>query len=500
MDFNIPSIILLIVTYAFVFVLVLVLFRTSKSNTSLPPAPRKLPIIGNLHLLAHSAPTHQTLANLATEHGPLMHLKLGEVDAVVVSSPENAKQIFKTNDVVFASRPSLLATEINCYGNTDIAFSPYGDYWRQLRKICTLRLLTARRVQSFRPIREAEVSDLCKSVAMRENSTINLTKMVRTTNRNVMIMAAFGRKRGEAAELRDMIEEAHGFFTFFNVVDVFPTLKFLRLFSGMKRKIEEHHRRLDRITGSIIEDRRRRDGGGGDDGDFLGVLLNLQCDGSLEIPLTTDNIKAVLLDGVGIESSTTTVDWAMAEMLKNPRVLNKAQDEVRGVFDGQNYVDESRFDELNYLKLIIKESLRLHTPGPLLLPRQSRETCVIGKYQIPAKTWVLINAWAIGRDPEHWEDAETFKPERFLENSVDFNGSALEYIPFGAGRRICPGVGFGIANVELELAMLLYHFDWILPHGKEPQELDMMEGSGLSARRKYSLNVIPVVRRPLHLT
>ncbi|KAG6388196.1 hypothetical protein SASPL_153395 [Salvia splendens] len=275
-----------------------VLFRSSKSNTNLPPGPRKLPMIGNLHLLAGSTPPHQTLAHLATKHGPLMHLKLGQVDAVVVSSPETAKQIFKTNDVAFASRPSLLATEINCYGNTDIAFSPYGDYWRQLRKICKLRLLTARRVQSFRPIREAEVSDLCKLIALRENSTISLTKMVRTTNLNVMIMAAFGGKRGEVAELRDMIEEAHDFFTFFSIVDVFPSLKFLRLFSGMKRKIEEHHRRLDRITGSIIEDRRRRerDGGGGDEGDFLGVLLNLQGDGSLEIPLTTDNIKAVLLE------------------------------------------------------------------------------------------------------------------------------------------------------------------------------------------------------------
>lgn len=197
-------------------------------------------------------------------------------------------------------------------------------------------------------------------------------------------------------------------------------------------------------------------------------------------------------DGAGIESPTTTVDWAMAEMLKNPGILQKAQDEIRGVFDGKKYVDESCFDELNYLKLVVKETLRLHPPGPLLLPRESREPRVINGYQIPAKSWVLVNAWAIGRDPKYWKDAISFKPERFLEKSVDFNASSLEYIPFGAGRRICPGVGFGIANIEIELAMLLYHFDWILPH-----QLDMTELSRLSGRKKHALNAIPIIRRPL---
>ncbi|XP_057801989.1 salviol synthase-like [Salvia miltiorrhiza] len=507
MDFDTPSIPFLISIFmfvVFVFVFVSVLSKTGKRSTDLPPGPRKLPFIGNLHLLAGSAPPHHIFANLASKYGPLMHLKLGEIGAVVVSSPETAKEFLRTNDVVFASRPSLLATEINCYGNTDIAFSPYGDYWRQLRKICTLQLLTARRVQSFRPIREGEVSELCKWIALREGSTINLTEKLTTTNLNIMIMAAFGKKSGEAAKLKDIIKEAQEFLNVFNIVDVYPSFKFLRLFSRMRKKIEEHHRHLNRITESVIEERRRRrgdasEGGGGgeDEGDFLGVMLKLQGDGSLEIPLTTDNIKAVLLNGAGVESSTTTVDWAMAEMLKNPTILQKAQDEVRGVFDAKNYVNESCFHELNYLKLVIKETLRLHPPGPLLLPRQSREPCEINGYQIPAKTWVLVNAWAIGRDPKHWEDAECFKPERFLEKLVDFKANTFDYIPFGAGRRICPGIGFGIANIEIELAMLLYHFDWILPHGMEPQELDMTELSAMSGRRKCSFNVIPIIRRPL---
>ncbi|KAL1537170.1 salviol synthase-like [Salvia divinorum] len=377
MDFD--SSLILFLTFTSVLVFVFVLFRTNNLKyTNLPPGPWKLPFIGNLHLLSGSAPPHNVLSNLATKHGPLMHLKQGEISAVVVSSADTAEHFLKANDVVFASRPSLLAPEINCYGNTDIAFAPYGDYWRQLRKICSLQIFTAKRVLSFRQIREEEVSELCKSVALNAGSAINLTEKVGATNLDIM-------------RLRNS--------------SLASTLRLLRVFSGMRRKIMKHHEQLNRILDSIIEERKKAKGNDADgDRDLLDVLLRLQGDGSLQIPLTTDNIKSVLMDGAGVESSTTATDWAMAEMLKNPRVLKKAQDEVRAVFDGQNQVDESRFHELKYLKLVIKETLRLHTPGPLLLPRESREHCVIENYQIQAKTWVLVNAWAIGRDPEHWED------------------------------------------------------------------------------------------------
>lgn len=184
----------------------------------------------------------------------------------------------------------------------------------------------------------------------------------------------------------------------------------------------------------------------------------------------------------------------MAEMLNSPGVLKRAQDEVRGVFEGKEYVGEWLFHELKYLKLVIKETLRLHPPGPLLLPRESRERCEINGYEIPAKTWVLVNAWAMGRDPMYWEEPESFKPERFIEKPLDFDAAELEYIPFGAGRRICPGMRFGIANIEIQLAMLLYHFDWIRPHGIK---VDMEETSGMSGRKKLDLTLIPIIRRPL---
>ncbi|EYU20528.1 hypothetical protein MIMGU_mgv1a027005mg [Erythranthe guttata] len=233
---------------------------------------------------------------------------------------------------------------------------------------------------------------------------------------------------------------------------------------------------------------------------LVDVLLSFQHDG-LDLWLTDDTIKAVILDMLGGNGTPpTTLDWAMAEMMRNPRIMKKAQDEVRRVFDDKlGYVDESNIDELKYLKSIIKEALRLHPPVPLLLPRKCTKKCEIDGYEIPVDTKIIVNAWAISRDPKYWENPDCFEPERFLDDlvQVDYKGNHFEYIPFGAGRRICPAISLGIANVELPLAMLLYHFDWMLPHGMKHNEMDMTEEFGASAKRAKDLYVVPVIKRPL---
>lgn len=194
----------------------------------------------------------------------------------------------------------------------------------------------------------------------------------------------------------------------------------------------------------------------------------------------------------GTETSSTTLDWAMSEMMRNPRVMKVAQAEVRQVFKGKNKIQETDIQELDYLKLIIKETLRLHPPGPLLLPRESRESCEINGYEVAAKTKLIVNAWAIGRDKEHWgANAESFEPERFRGSWIDYRGSDFELIPFGAGRRACPGISFGMANIELPLAKLLYHFNWkIIADGVKPEELDMTEAFGAAVRRQNELKLI----------
>jgi cytochrome P450 len=194
----------------------------------------------------------------------------------------------------------------------------------------------------------------------------------------------------------------------------------------------------------------------------------------------------------GSDTSLAIIEWAISEMLKNPTTMIKAQQEVREHFGSKGYIDETSLQGLKYLKAVIKETLRLHPPFPLLLPRECRETCEIKGYTIHAGNKVIVNAWAIGRDPKYWSDPDKFIPERFLESSIDYKGSTIEYIPFGAGRRICPGILFGISSIELSLAQLLYNFNWQLPSGLTKENLEMSEALSSSSRRKTDLILVPV--------
>ncbi|KAK7276942.1 hypothetical protein RIF29_18091 [Crotalaria pallida] len=193
----------------------------------------------------------------------------------------------------------------------------------------------------------------------------------------------------------------------------------------------------------------------------------------------------------GSETSSTTLDWAFSEMLKNPRVLRRAQAEVRQVFGSKGYVDETTLQELKFLKAVIKETLRLHPPVPLI-PRECRETCEINGYTISVGTQVFINAWAMGRDSKYWSEADKFYPERFIDCSIDYKGSNFEFIPFGAGKRMCPGILFAVHNIELPLSQLLYYFDWEFPFGTSHENFDMTESFGTTVRRKNDLFVIPI--------
>ncbi|XP_022883281.1 cytochrome P450 CYP71D312-like [Olea europaea var. sylvestris] len=185
------------------------------------------------------------------------------------------------------------------------------------------------------------------------------------------------------------------------------------------------------------------------------------------------------------------VEWTMAAMMKHPRVMEKAQAEVRKAFKGKEKISDCDVQSLSYLKMVTKETLRLYPPGPLLGPRISREKCTNGGYDIPANTIAVINGWAIGRDTEFWDNQNVYEPERFSNISTSYTGAHFELIPFGAGRRICPGISFSTAGIELSLAYLLYHFDWKLPGKISPKEFDMTEKFGAAAGRKHNLCLIP---------
>ncbi|XP_038685609.1 premnaspirodiene oxygenase-like isoform X2 [Tripterygium wilfordii] len=439
---------------------------------------------------------HRRLHDLANKYGPLMRLQLGELSTIVVSSPEVAKEVMKTHDIAFASRPYLLAMEVLFYNISNMGFSPYGDYWRQMRKILTMELLSGRRVQALRSIREEEVSQFVKSISSNARSKINLNEMLISLTYTITTKTAFGgscEKHGAFVPLiREIVEVTSGFC----LADMFPSVKLFHLISGMRTRLEKLHHEVDKILESLIHEHRvnksRIDSAEELADDFLDVLLKLQAHGEFQFPLTANNIKALEVFMAGSETTSTASEWAMSELLKNPIVMAKAQAEVRQVFGRKGYVDEAGLEELEFLKLVIKESLRLHPPLPLLLPRECSERCHINGYDIPFKTQIIINAWSIGRDANYWIDVEKFYPERIVNSSIDYKGNNFEFIPFGSGRRMCPGMSSGIVTVELILAKLLYHFDWKLPNSINQEELDMTENFGGAVGRKNNLYLIPI--------
>ncbi|XP_062162534.1 cytochrome P450 71D8-like isoform X2 [Alnus glutinosa] len=428
------------------------LFKRSKGQ-KLPPGPWKLPLIGNLHNFVGSSLPHRALRELARKYGPLMHLQLGEVSALVVSSPKMASKFMKTHDLAFASRPLFLAPKIMTYGGSDIDFSPYCDYWRQMRKVCVLELLSAKRVQSFSSLREEEVHNLIESIHSSSGSPIDLSQHIFTSTTTILCRAAFGSKYKDQDAFLSLTKETTSLASGFELADLFPSQKIVHLISGTKAKLEKIHGKIDKILENIIhEHKENQKSASTEQEDLVDVLLGLQKSGTLEFPITTNNIKGVILDIFtgGADTSSTTIAWAMSEMMRSPRVLEKAQAEIRQAFKGKEQIHEKDIQNLSYFKSVIKETLRLHPPAVLLMPRECREACEIDGYKIPVKTQVIINAW-----------------------------------------RMCPAVLFGLANVELPLAQLLYQFDWKLPGGMKSDDLDMIEAFGGVVARKNNLHLIP---------
>ncbi|KAL0297340.1 UNVERIFIED_CONTAM: Premnaspirodiene oxygenase [Sesamum radiatum] len=482
--------------------------KSKPLSVKLPPGPKKLPIIGDLHLV--SALAFRSFRDLAKQYGPIMHLKLGEVPTIVISSPEIAKEVLREHDPHFADRPEAIAIKIMWYNYINIAFSPYGGYWRQMRKICIMELLSAKNVRSFSSIRNDEVSRMIKSIGLSSGELVNLTDKIFSLTSSITCRAAFGKVCKDSDALIKLLKEGIQMAGGFEIADLFPSSKIISALSWSKLRLVMMRRKLDVILDDIINEhkenlakmaRENGDGegkesarrGNGEFGneDLVDVFLRIKESGELEFPIGNDNIKAVIYDmfSAGTDTSSTAIDWTMAELMRNPRVMAKAQAEVREVFKGSKIIEEADVQKLKYLKLVIREALRLHPPVPIL-PRASREEREISGYTIPAKVRVLVNNWAMQRDPKYWSNPESFEPERFENESLDFLGGDFQYLPFGSGRRMCPGMTFAMASVELPLAQLLYSFNWKLPNGVRAEDLDMIESPGITATRKEDLFVV----------
>lgn len=404
----------------------------------------------------------------------------------------------KTNDLVFASRPSLLGQQKLSYNGLDVAFAPYSDYWREMKKLCVTHLFSSSRVHSFRPVREDEVLRTIRrlSESAASHKVINLSKAMMSFTGTLICRIAFGKRYAfeddKEGGFHGLLHESQALLAEFFFSDFVPWLGWIDRIRGHHYRLDKTFKELDMFYQKVIDDHMNPKNPQTDQKDVIDILLQIMNDRSTSFDLTSDHIKALLMIIfiAGTDTSAATLVWAMASLMKNPRVMKKLEDEIRKLYGNNEFISEDDIERLPYLKAAVKETLRLFPPAPLLVPRESMEKCNIAGYEIQPRTLVFVNAWAIARDPETWNDPERFYPERFLNSPIDFKGQDFELIPFGAGRRICPAIQMGVATVELMLANLVHRFDWELAGGIKEQDIDEEVRPGITMHKKNDLCLI----------
>ncbi|XP_030492931.2 cytochrome P450 71A1 [Cannabis sativa] len=507
-----------IVTFIFFLFFIIYLYikpQKSDEKLSYPPSPPRLPIIGNLHQLGTHP--HRSLRELSNKYGPLMLLRLGQVPTLVVSCGEIVREIIKKHDVVFSNRPITTAGKILLYDNKDVAFSPYGEYWRQVRKICVVELLSLKRVEQFKFVREeatALMVDRIRQICGKTNVPLNLSEMLMETSTDIICRCVNGKsfsssnggeEGGKGNRFGELSRRLLVQLMSFSFGDFFPCLAWIDSIRGFTASLKSTSKALDTFSNQVVEEHkammslRSGDNIGVIKDNFVDILLRVQKDHKLEFELTQNDIKAIVQDMflAGTETSSTTLEWLMTELMRHQKVMKKAQEEVRKIVGDKPKIDANDVNNMVYLKCVIKEVMRLHPPAPLLLARETTEKVELGGYHIPAKTQVFINAWAIHRDPKSWDRSEEFIPERFENDQyIDFKlGQDSHFIPFGFGRRGCPGLAFGLSTVEYLSANLLHWFDWKFPN-EDDSSLDMSECYGLTVYKKVPLHLVPIPYLP----
>ncbi|XP_060180446.1 6,7,8-trihydroxycoumarin synthase-like [Lycium barbarum] len=488
---------LLLVTLPIVINFLILLAKKARKNV-VPPGPLGLPFIGNLHQFDSLTP-HLYFWKLSKKYGNIFSLKIGSATMVVISSAKLAKEVTKIQDLAFCSRPSFLGQQKLSYNGHDIALAPYNDYWREMRKVCAVHLFSLKKVQSFSPIREDEVSRMMKKISQQAvaSQITNLSNMVISLTSTIICRVAFGIRYDEEAHEKRRFNELFavsqemmaGFF----FSDYFPLFGWLDKFCGNISRLEKIFKDLDEFYEELIEQHLNPNRPKSMKGDIIDLLLQLRKEQSTPIDLTLDNIKAILMNIFlgGTDTSAATVVWAMTALIKNPKAMKKVQEEIRKSIGNKGIVNEDDVQKMPYLKAVIKETLRLYPPAPLLVARETMHKSILEGYEIQPKTIIHVNSWAIARDPEIWENSEEFIPERFLNSTIDFKGQDFELIPFGAGRRGCPGIALGVATVDLILSNLLYAFDWELPCGMKKEDVDTNVLPGIIMHKKNDLCLVP---------
>ncbi|VVB06454.1 unnamed protein product [Arabis nemorensis] len=449
----------------------------------LPPGPSGWPLIGNLFHIIGKAP-HRSLADLSRVYGPIMNLTLGSLTTVVISSPEAAREVLRTLDHEFSAR--TFSETVRAIGHQDVSI-PWlpstSSHWSTWRKLLATQLFSRKCIKFTNSLRYDKVKELITFIDKRSErgEAVEIARACFITSLNVLSNLVFSTDLGRydprssaSLQFQDSLFSIMEIMGKPNIANYFPSLEFLDL-QGNKQKMKVCSERLFRALQGLINDRiveislpGPRDGFSID---LLDSLIDLVREERSEVNM--NDIKHFLYDLfiAGTETNSTTVEWALTELLRNPEAMANAKFEINFIV-GPN------------------QTLRLHPPSPFLIPRKAESDTNFLGFLVPENAQILVNAWAIGRDPTVWENAERFEPERFLGRELETIGGDFEMIPFGAGRRMCPGISLALRIVPHMLASLIYSFEWNLEDEKHyvaPQDLDMDETFGITLHKTNPL-------------
>ncbi|MBA0734646.1 hypothetical protein Gogos_018546 [Gossypium gossypioides] len=474
----------------------------------LPPGPQRWPVVGNLYDI--KPVRFRCYAEWARAYGPIISVWFGSTLNVIVSNTELAREVLKECDQQLADRHRTRSAAKFSRDGKDLIWADYGPHYVKVRKVCTLELFSPKRLEALRPIREDEVTAMVESIFLHcsnpenQGRSLVVRKYLGAVAFNNITRLAFGKRFVNHEDIMD--EQGHEFKAIvanglklgasLAMAEHIPWLRWM--FPLEEEAFAKHGARRDRLTRAIMEEHTvARQKSGDTKQHFVDALLTLQD----KYDLSEDTIIGLLWDMItaGMDTTAISVEWAMAELIRNPRVQQKAQEELDRVIGSERVMSETDFSNLPYLLSVAKEALRLHPPTPLMLPHRANANVKIRGYDIPKGSNVHVNVWAIAHDPVVWKDPESFRPERFLEEDVDMKGHDFRLLPFGAGRRVCLGAQLGINLVTSMLGHLLHHFCWTPPEAMKVEEIDMLENPGLVAYMRTPLQAMATPRLPYHL-
>ncbi|KAJ8769329.1 hypothetical protein K2173_002533 [Erythroxylum novogranatense] len=467
-----------------VFLFVALNFYRSKNNRrNLPPSPPGFPFLGHLHL--QKPPMHRTLQSLAQIYGPIFSLRFGRRLVVIVSSSSAVEECFNKNDIVLANRPEVLMAKHVSYNQSTMTQAPYGEHWRNLRRIATTEVFANHRLNMLVSVRKDEVKRLITNISRSSQSLHDFSKVVMKSmfeelTFNIMMRTVTGKRyfgkdvtnEEEATQCARLMKELASLYGTSNRADFFPLWNLIDGGRFMRRVIQLAKKTDAFLQGLVDETRSKMSSDS-----LKTVAYNLLCLQQSQPDYYNDVvikgfILVILL--AGSDTTSVTLEWAMANLLNNPDKLKKARDELDREVGQDRLVDEPDLPKLRYLQNIITETLRMYPAAPLLDPHMASEDCVIGGYDVPKGTIVLANAFALQRDPTLWEDPDTFIPERF---ETERGSLAHKLIPFGLGRRSCPGISLANRVLGLALGSMIQCYDW---KRATDEKLDMTEGVGIT--------------------